>query len=136
VDEQQKVELFERTIAAWNRGDLEAILAECTPDFDWDMTRSFVPGQADVYRGRQGYLRFAQSWRETLGPTQLELEETRELDDGRLYALIRQTATGPQSGVDVELHYVQITEFDGSKIKRSEVFGQRDEGRAAAGLAS
>jgi hypothetical protein len=111
-------------------------LAECVPEFEWDMSRSFVPGLTDAYRGRDGYLEFARSWRETLGETQLELEEARELADGRLYSLIRQTATGPQSGVDVELHYVQITEFEGSKITRSEVFGDRDEGRAAAGLDS
>jgi hypothetical protein len=31
----------------------------------------------------------------------LMLEEARELD-GRLYSLVRRTATGPQSGVDIE----------------------------------
>lgn len=136
MDERQKVEIFERTNAAWNRGDLDAVLAECTPDFEWDMSTSSVPGLTGVFHGRDGYLNFAQQWRETMGATQLELEEARELDDGRLYTLIRQTATGPQSGVDVELYYVQISEFDGGKVSRSQVFGDRDEGRTAAGLDS
>jgi ketosteroid isomerase-like protein len=134
VNERQKLELFHHVLDAWNRGDLDGVLAECTPDWEWDMTRSEVPGLSEAYRGREGYLTFAQSWRETLGPTQLEFEEGCELDDGRLYTLIHQTATGPQSGVAVELHYVQITEFEHGKIKRSAVFGDREEGRAAAGL--
>lgn len=136
MDERQKVEAVERTLAAWNRGDLDGVLAECTPDFEWDLRQSSIPGHTDVYRGREGYLSFANSWRETMGPTQLELEEACELGDGRLYVLILQSATGPRSGVDVDIHYVQILEFEGSKAKRCEVFGDQDEGRRAAGLDS
>jgi ketosteroid isomerase-like protein len=131
---EEKIALFERVVAAWNQGDLEGVIAEVTPDFEWDCTRSEIPGLSDVYRGREGYLEFAKTWRETLGETQLMLEEARELDDGRLYIGVYQRATGPQSGVDVELHYAQILEFDGGRVSRSELFGSVPEARAAVGL--
>jgi ketosteroid isomerase-like protein len=134
MEEREKVEVFERVVIAWNSGDLDGVVAELTPDFEWDCTHSGIPGLSEVYRGHEEYLQFAKSWRETLGPTQLMLEEARELDDGRLYVGVHQTATGPQSGVDVEIHFAQILEFDGDKTSRAELFGSRDEGKLAAGL--
>jgi hypothetical protein len=68
------------------------------------------------------------------GPTQLELEEARELPDSRLFALIKQLATGPRSGAEVELHYVTIHSCEGDKMSRGEVFADQRKGRAAAGL--
>jgi ketosteroid isomerase-like protein len=134
MQEREKVELFERVVVAWNRGDLDAVLAECTPDFEFDLTRSDIPGLSEVFRGRDGYLKFATSWRETMGPTRLELVESEELDDGRLFVVVRQKATGPRSGVEVENPFAQILEFDGDKANRGELFGVAEEGRAAAGL--
>lgn len=134
MQEREKVELFERVIVAWNGGDLGAVVAELTPDFEWDCTESGIPDLSGIYHGHDGYLQFARSWREALGDTRLELEEARELDDGRLYLQIYQTATGKQSGVDVDLHYAQILEFEGQKTSRSQVFGLVEDGRAAAGL--
>jgi hypothetical protein len=60
--------------------------------------------------------------------------ESEVLDDGRLFVVVDQKATGPQSGVDVENPFVQILEFDGDKTSRAELFGVADEGRAAVGL--
>lgn len=134
MNERGKIELLNRAIAAWNRGDLGGVTAEYSDDFEWDMTGSDVPGETEVHHGRDGYLRFAQRWRETLGPTQLELKEAKELPDSRLFALIKQLATGPRSGADVELHYVTIHSFEGDKMSRGEVFADQRKGRAAAGL--
>jgi hypothetical protein len=94
MEEREKVEVFERVVIAWNSGDLDGVVAELTPDFEWDCTHSGIPGLSEVYRGHEEYLQFAKSWRETLGPTQLMLEEARELDDGRLYV----GSTKPQPG--------------------------------------
>jgi hypothetical protein len=98
------------------------------------MTRSDVPGMTRVYLGHDGYREFAESWRETLVPSQVEVIETRALGDGRLYALLRQTAIGPGSGVALDFDYVQINEFESGKICRAEVFTDLDKGRRAAGL--
>ena len=134
MQEREKIELFERVIVAWNGGDLGAVVAELTPDFEWDCTESGIPDLSGIYRGHDGYLQFARSWREALGDTRLELEEARELDDGRVYIRVYQTATGPQSGVNVDLHYAQILEFEGQKVCRSQLFGRVEDARAAADL--
>jgi ketosteroid isomerase-like protein len=69
-----------------------------------------------------------------LGPTQVELEEATELDDGRLFFRIRQSGTGASSGADVEIDYVQIITFEGDKATRTEVYTDVQRARAAAGL--
>jgi ketosteroid isomerase-like protein len=131
---REKVDAMERVIVAWNMGDLDAAFAECTPDFEYDLSHSAVPGLTGVFRGREGYLKFATTWRETMGPTRLDLVESEELDDGRLFVIVSQRATGPLSGVNVENSFAQILEFDGDKVSRAELFGDADEGRRAAGL--
>lgn len=133
MDEQQKVELFERTLTAWNRGDIDGVLAECTTDFEWDLTNSDIPGESRPHRGQDEYRSFAQRWKEALGPTQVELDGFRELEDGRLFTRIHQRGTGTRSGVDVELTYFQVTSFESSKAKRSEVFTDPGKAYAAAG---
>ena len=132
MEEREKLEFFERALAAWNKGEIDEVLAESTEDFEWDLSRSDIPGLQRIYRGREEYLEFAQSWREAMGATQVEIEEARELDDGRLYVQLLQTATGELSGVPVDIHYVQS--FDGSRANRGEVFTDPRKARAAAGL--
>ena len=84
--------------------------------------------------GEDEYLRFARGWREALGPTQLEIEEAFELDDGRLFGRLTQAGTGTRSGADVDMEYVQILSFEGNSVKATMVFTDLAKARAAAGL--
>ena len=128
------MEVIERGIAAWNRGDLNAVIAELDEDHEWDLTRSDIPGEIEVYRGHDAYLRFAQRWREQLGSTQLEIVEARELSDGRLFTVLDHAGTGARSGAAVQRQTVQLLSFQGDKVTRTEVYGDHGEGTAAAGL--
>jgi ketosteroid isomerase-like protein len=60
---QENVELAHQAYEAWNRGDLGWHLNHMTDDFE------FWPGLGfsdmdGVYRGKAGWRRFAQTWRE------------------------------------------------------------------------
>ena len=134
MDEQGKREVIEREIAAWNRGDLNAVIAELDRDHEWDLMRSGIPGEVEVHRGHDAYLRFARRWREGLGSTQLEIVEARELPDGRLFTVLEHSGTGQRSGADVQRQTVQLLSFRAGRISRTEVFGDQREGTAAAGL--
>ena len=134
MDEQGKREVIEREIAAWNRGDLGAVIAELDRDHEWDLTRSGIPGEVEVHRGHDAYLRFARRWREGLGSTQLEIVEARALPDGRLFTVLKHSGTGQRSGADVQRQTVQLLGFQGDKVVRTEVFGDQREGIAAADL--
>ncbi|MGH2957516.1 MAG: hypothetical protein ACRDL6_11030 [Solirubrobacterales bacterium] len=47
---------------------------------------------------------------------------------------VRQSATGPGSGVPVEMGYYQVWTFRGERVIRIESVRERDEGLEAAGL--
>lgn len=134
VDEIAKIELVERVIAAWNAADPDALKAEGSDDFEFDLTRSDIPGESVSHHGPEALVRFAERWREALGPTQIVIEEMKVLPDGRLFVLIRHVGTGAQSGADVEAHHVHIHMFGDRKATRTEVFTDIEKGRAAAGL--
>ena len=134
MGEREKIGVFEREIAAWNRGDLGGVIAELDPDHEWDLRRSDIPGEKEVHRGHDAYLGFARRWREALGSTQLEIAEMKELPDGRLFTVLKHSGTGTQSGAEVERRSVQLLTFKGDKVARTEVYGDLSQGRAAAGL--
>jgi ketosteroid isomerase-like protein len=134
VEERGKIGVFEREIAAWNRGDLGAVIAELDGDHEWDVTRSDIPGEEEVHRGHDAYLGFAQRWREALGSTQLEIVEVKELPDGRLFTVLEHSGAGTHSGAEVARKTVQLLSFKGDKVTRTEVYGDLSQGRAAAGL--
>jgi ketosteroid isomerase-like protein len=134
MDERGKINVFEREIAAWNRGDLDGVIAELGEDHEWDLTRSDIPDEKEVHRGHDAYLGFARRWRETLGSTQLEIVEVKELPDGRLFTVLKHSGTGAHSGAEVARKSVQLLSFRGDKVTRTEVYGDLSHGRAAAGL--
>lgn len=129
-----KIGVFEREIAAWNRGDLGGVIAELDGEHEWDLTRSDIAGEKEVHRGHDAYLGFARRWREALGSTRLEIVEARELPDGRLFTVLKHSGAGTHSGAEVERRTVQLLSFDGAKVTRTEVYGDLSQGRAAAGL--
>jgi len=134
MDLDEKTRLFEQAMDAWNSGNPAGVLDTCTPDFEWDLSRSDIPGLSKVHRGLEGYMEFARAWMEALGPTQVALKEAIELDDGRLFAVVTQTGQGSQSGVNVDLVYAQVITFEGEKASRCEVFTDQRKARAAIGL--
>jgi ketosteroid isomerase-like protein len=134
VDEKGKVEVFERALDAWNRGELTGVTATFSDDHEWDLSSSGIPGETGIHHGHGEYLQFAGRWRDMLGPTQLQTEEVTELPDGRLFAVIRQSGTGASSGADVVLHYAQIITFEDEKATRTEVYADLQRARTAAGL--
>ncbi len=77
MDEAGKIEVFERALDAWNRGELTGVTAELSEDHEWDLSSADIPGEIGTLHGHEEYLRFAGRWRDMLGPTQLELEEAR-----------------------------------------------------------
>jgi len=113
---------------------LEARRVDPKDDMISRLIAADIPGENEVHRGHEGFLRFAERWREGLGPTQSVIEEAWELPDGRLFTLITTWGTGARSGADVDLRYVQLATFDGDKMTRSEIFTDLRKGRAAAGL--
>jgi ketosteroid isomerase-like protein len=130
--ERQIREGYER----WNRGDLDAILADMHPEIEFRVS-GVVPGVPPVIRGRQGIEQLFRTWYSEVwdGPLQMEVEQILEIDEERHLVLITFTGRGAGSGIEVTLRYGHlITERDGLTY-RVEGFADWDTALRRAGFA-
>ncbi len=118
-------------LAAWNRGDLEALLAGIHDDILWrPATMANVEG--DDFRGRDGFTRFVEQWRETWETWDVEVEEIKDLDD-RVVVLGHVHARGRGSGLELDSPVAYVFEFVDELLARGSSYFDHDEALAAAG---
>ncbi len=96
-------ELLERSIDAWNRGDLPAWLETHDPEAEFHTTGLF-PGLRPVYRGHDQLTTF---WRAMHDPWESLRVDLERFAEGGDWAIIefRFRAVGAESGVEVDMTY-------------------------------
>ena len=104
---EENVEIVRKAFAAWNRGDRPGMEVYVDPDWEWRTAQKF-PGVDAVYRGKDGFRRFWQTFREPWESIRVELERVEDLGDGRVLALMTFYGKGKDSGVDVTTEYANI----------------------------
>jgi ketosteroid isomerase-like protein len=129
---EETVELARQAYAAWNRGDLNWHLNHMTDDFE------FWPGLAfsdinEVYRGKAGWRRFAETWREAWEDITVRVDRIEEVDD-HIVALLTFDARGRGSGVEVSLQLGQVATVREGKVAKLVSTPSWDEALEAAGL--
>jgi ketosteroid isomerase-like protein len=60
---QENVEIVQTALAAWSRGDLDAVVALADPNLEYRTSGAF-PGLRTVYHGREGFVRFSRDFRD------------------------------------------------------------------------
>jgi ketosteroid isomerase-like protein len=130
---RDKVEIFRETLAAFDRRDRDAWLADCHEDHE--MIPSATWPEADVVRGREAvwdfYLAVTEQfeWR-AYG------EDVEVIDPGgeKLVVHQRSGVRGRASGADVELDYWVVMTFRDGQLARHQWFADRAEAIEAAEL--
>jgi SnoaL-like domain len=106
----------------WWPGDQGAMLSDGT---------SF-PDLEPVYRGREGFTRFWNTFREAWESVLVEAERIEPMEDGRVVVLFRFRGRG-RDGVEVTLEYGQLFTLEDGMVRR--VVGFADsQALEAAGL--
>jgi ketosteroid isomerase-like protein len=129
---EQNVELVRQAYEAWNRGDLQWMLDRVTPDFEFRTTHLF-PDTEDVYRGREGFRQF---WNTFQGPWEtllIEVERIEPIGDDRVLALLQFRGRG-RDGLDLTLEYANLFTIESGMAAQIVGFANWQEARAAAGL--
>ncbi len=77
---QENVKVVRRSVAAYNRGDLDAVRELNHPDVevDWSASRGL---EAGVYRGREDVVRFHRSFLDTFQEVRIEPDRFIESGD-------------------------------------------------------
>jgi ketosteroid isomerase-like protein len=111
----QDLEIVRRSFEAFNRRDVDGLVALCDPDCEWLPFRAQLEGM--LYRGHEGVRRFLDDMEEDWREFTVEPLELHELDE-RAMAVGRVRALGRGSGVDIDSVAGFIFELRHGKILR------------------
>jgi ketosteroid isomerase-like protein len=130
---EEKAEAMHELVDAWNRGDLERLLALISPEWEWHPARLF-PGTDAVYRGREGATRFWNNFRQPWESISVETEQIEDLGGDRVLWLFTFYGKGKGSGVDVTQRYANVMTFRDGLITYQVGYGDWESALEAVGL--
>ena len=116
---QENVEIASRAIEAWNRLDLEALIAVWHPDADW---RPAFPkgteGTGGVFSGHDGIRAAWHHVRTAWLVYQVEPQDVRMVGDA-LLVLGRIYARGETSGIEIDSPWSAVLHYRDGKVIRA-----------------
>jgi ketosteroid isomerase-like protein len=129
---QQHVETLRRIYDRWGRGDFRVGTELYDPEVLLVLRPEFP--EAGTYRGPEQIRRYMrEDFLADLEDAQIAGEEFLDAGDS-VVVRVTQRATGPGSGVPVEMSYYQVWTFRGSSVVRIESIRERGDAFEAAGL--
>ena len=115
---QPDVELVRQIVGALSRGDLDGMLAQMDPEFEW--TPLEASPIARVYRGHGQVRNYVDDWLSTFESVRLELEDPEQVGE-RVVAVVNGRARGRGSGLEIENRFCQVwTVRDGVALAMEE----------------
>ena len=128
----ENIDIVKRGYAAWNRGDIEAVLELVDPHFEWHEAAE-VPGRSAVFTREQfqSYLLSLERLWETF---RLEPLELRAAGDDVLVE-VRERARGRASGAEVTQRFVHVWTIRGGRARRMRAYLDKGEALRSVGIA-
>ena len=127
----RNVEQVKLAFARWNSGERDVDFDTIDPDVELHTPLSSTRG--GPYRGHDGFRQWLADIDEQFEEWELEVDEWRPLDDGRLLGLGSIHAKGRGSGVELDQELAWLFAFRDEKLIRYDAFYSRAEGLRAAG---
>ena len=129
---QQDVEVVQRTLEAFNSGEVEQVLAIVHPDFEARIAPE-LSAEPDTYRGGSGVQRYFDSFREAFEQIRFEVEELTDAGDAVVVGL-RMTAIGKLTGIPVEQRNAGVWTVRDGRVVRIDTYVTVEEALRAAGV--
>jgi ketosteroid isomerase-like protein len=127
----ERVERIRTGYAAFNRGEFDAGLEGIADDVTWEVLEVFP--EKGPFRGKEGILRFWQSWAETFSEFRAEIEEIVEVED---HIVVVMHMSGRGHGSEAPMgspSFAQIWTFDGDQVTRVRMVPDKHEALALIG---
>ena len=128
---QENVEIVRDTIAAFNRGGVEAALEYFDPDIEWLGPPEWLEDR--LYEGHDGIRKIAAVWTENFDEYRLDVEKAIDAGD-HVVALVYQRARIKGTGDRIEQPIGYDWEVRDGKGARVQVYFTWEEALEAAGL--
>lgn len=128
---EENVEIIKRGMDAFNRGDLDAVLEQVSPEIEF---KSYLLGmEGEFPKGHAGIRWWWDRIRETFPDLRYEIQETRDLGE-TVIVKFRNTGSGATSGAPIELTLWSVFSLRDGKVIGWESFRTEAEALDAAGL--
>jgi ketosteroid isomerase-like protein len=129
---QENVKVARRSIAAYNRRDVEAMRALNRPDIELDWSASRGP-EAGVYRGWEAVIRFYENFFDTF--QEINIEPDRFIESGDSVVVPNSGRTRGRDGIETVARSALVFEFCDGQITRLCLYQETHEALEAVGLA-
>jgi ketosteroid isomerase-like protein len=123
------LEVARASIDAFNRGDLDAALAQADPEVvirDKERT-------GETFKGHASFRKFAAEWLETIDDYRIEVTEWLEPVEDVVVAVARQSGRGKVSGIEIADDINLLYRFSAGKIIEYAIYSRREDALEAAG---
>ncbi len=131
---QENLEAVRRTLAAFNSGEVEQVLASVHPEFEARIAPE-LSAEPDTYRGGSGVQRYFDSFREAFEQIRFGVEELTDAGESVVVGL-RMTAAGKLTGIEVEQRNAGVWTVVEGKVARIDTYASFAEALRAVGLES
>ena len=128
---QENVKLFHDGLAAWNDGDVDAIVDMCHPDVEWTFSDRLPDATGDI-RGRPAvrrfFSRFTEDWAD------ISMRPHRIVDAGDDVVVDVQFLATGRDGIEVSMRFVHVWTVRDGQIVRFRGYPTLDEALEAVGF--
>jgi uncharacterized protein len=129
----ENVEIVRTAFAAFDRGDIDAVLQLCDEDIVITQPPE-LPGVSAEQRGHRGVLEALAIWPEQWDDYRVELLRVAAAPGGKVFVTQRSSGRGKQSGVGVDMDFSFVFTLREGKITEWRLFVQEEQALEAAGL--
>ena len=126
---ESDIEVVKRGFEAFNQRGVNGILEFIHPEFETS-TPPELASEPDTYRGHDGVKRYFDSFYEAMDEIRWEAHSFEEAGD-RVIVDFTLHARGRATGIDTELHAVQVWELHSGKAIGLELYPTLEQARAA-----
>jgi ketosteroid isomerase-like protein len=127
----ERVERVRAGYAAFNRGEFEVGLEGIADDVTWEVLDVFP--EKGPFHGKEGILRFWQSWAETFSEFRAEIDEIVDLEE-HIVVVMHMSGRGHGSAAPMRTpSFAQIWTFEGDQISRTRMLPDREQAVALVG---
>jgi uncharacterized protein len=130
ADHDRNVERVRAGLDAFNRGDVDAVLAFLDDDIEIFSSQALV--NAGTYRGHDGYEQWLAQWLDAWNGFTVEVERIEPVGEHHVVAAVRQMARGKGSGIEVEMRIAYTLDLGEERTKALHLYPTRDEAVAVA----
>jgi ketosteroid isomerase-like protein len=125
-----RADLLRRVQSAWNRGDLDAMMAAHHADAVWVVIGGLEQLVGREFRGHEAIRAFLEDYQASFGQVHIEVEEAIPAGD-RLLLILDQRNRGEAGGVETSNRWAQLLSFREGLVVRAENYYDVDEALAA-----